>query len=229
MASELALSLPSGDNHFDELRIKSTSFIRDFDIWISSKKAEYVQARTLHQRQAVSDADNQERTTRQIDSCIAKAAEISSDHHTQRRNIESNTRTLESLQENAKERSSAKQELEIRVNNLASDIKKRREGVPYIVKPFQALYYVAYKYLYIIALAQRRRSRLEQVLNLQPELQAYEERLKIHVGTLKENLLLFKFTHINERDHSQEYQFVVDVNEKAYKVGRSEQERNAAE
>lgn len=40
----------SSSNQYDELRTKSSAFLREFDNWISSKKNEYVHGRLQHQR-----------------------------------------------------------------------------------------------------------------------------------------------------------------------------------
>ena len=68
MAAELALTVPIGSsvpdhtmtfssnimsansNQYDELRTKTSAFLREFDTWIASKKHEYVQSREHRQR-----------------------------------------------------------------------------------------------------------------------------------------------------------------------------------
>ncbi|TPX48136.1 hypothetical protein SeLEV6574_g02193 [Synchytrium endobioticum] len=187
--------IPVSSHQYDDLRTQTSLFLREFDAWILSKKNEYVQSREHRQRTLMMDSDNREKITKQIESCLAKAAEISSDYDIQKRNIESSSKLLDTLKQSATERSHAQEELQFKVDNMTADIKRRKH-----------------------ALEKRRRHRFEEIQNTQAELRAYEERLKLHIGSIGEDKIWIKYTHICEADVNRVYQFVVEFRQKAYLV-----------
>lgn len=190
-----SIMMPLNNTQSDEFRNKKTAFLRDFDQWIVSKKNEYVQSRDHQHRAIMADEDNQEKMTRRIEATLAKAAEMESTYEMQKRGLDASEKWLESLKLQQMKKREQLQDLQHKTQTIAAEVQGRKT-----------------------ALEEKRRKRVEESQILQPELIAYEDRLKLHIGVIRADELVFKYTHINEEDLNQVHQFAVDVKEKLYRV-----------
>ncbi|KAL1917888.1 uncharacterized protein VTP21DRAFT_3722 [Calcarisporiella thermophila] len=195
LSTPLSLTLPSANIRYDELRKKTSLFLKKFDMYVENEKNQILDKQEKWMQSIAESRERFASLKEQLEHYKKQEAALTETMEREQRELDDAQNKIYELSKQKESIEDRKAILQAQLDQIRVELKRKKDARIARIKALEA-----------------KKSRNE------PELRCYEEKLAMKIHSVKSNWLKFVFTHINEKNWDKEYSFTVDVSERVYKV-----------